>query len=113
MRRLILAAAVLIPTAAFAVEAVEVNARDHSCRELAQIIQQKKAVFVRMGIGGRSFRYPPARCRLGDKYSVARVRAANGECACSTTSAFTTRNPSTTAFPTSAFYRSTAVAQTT
>ncbi|QWW71936.1 hypothetical protein [Rhizobium sp. WYJ-E13] len=79
MRRLILAAAALLPTAAFAVEAVEVNARDHSCRELAQIIQQKKAVFVRMGIGGRSFRYPPARCRLGDKYSVARVRAANGE----------------------------------
>lgn len=79
MRSLILAAAFLLPTAAFAVEAVEVNARDHSCRELAQIIQQKKAVFIRMGIGGWSFRYPPLQCRLGDKYDVARVRAANGE----------------------------------
>lgn len=79
MRSLILAAALLLPTAAFALDAVEVNARDHPCRELAQIIQQKKAVFVRMGLGGRSFRSPPARCQLGDKYSVARVRAANGE----------------------------------
>jgi hypothetical protein len=79
MRSLIVAAAVLLPTAVFAVEVVEVNARDHSCRELAQIIQQKKAVFIRMGIGGRSFRYPPVQCRLGDKYSVARLRAANGQ----------------------------------
>ncbi|MBB3659274.1 hypothetical protein FHX15_004538 [Rhizobium sp. BK650] len=79
MRGLILAAAVMLPTAAFAVEAVEVNVREHSCRELAQIIQQKKAVFIRTGIGGRSFRYPPARCSLGDKYDVARIRAANGE----------------------------------
>jgi hypothetical protein len=76
---LILAAALLLPTAAFALDAIEVNARDHSCRERAQIIQQITDVFVRMGLGGRSFRSPPARCQLGDKYSVARVRAANGE----------------------------------
>jgi hypothetical protein len=79
MKYLILAAALLLPSAALAVEAVEINARDHSCRELAQFIQQKKAVFIRMGFGGRSFRYPPAQCRLGDKYDVARLRAANGE----------------------------------
>lgn len=79
MKHLIFAAVLLLPSAASALEAVEVNARDHSCRELAQIIQQKKAVFVRIGIGGRSFRYPPAQCRLGDKYDVARIRAANGE----------------------------------
>jgi hypothetical protein len=32
-----------------------------------------------MGFGGRSFRYPPARCNLGDKYDTARVRDANGK----------------------------------
>ncbi|TBC58292.1 hypothetical protein [Rhizobium ruizarguesonis] len=73
MKSVVLAVALLFPSVALAVEAVEVNARDHSCEELAQIIRKDKAVFVRMGFGGRSFRYPPARCNLGDKYDTARV----------------------------------------
>ncbi|MBB2701828.1 UNVERIFIED_ORG: hypothetical protein GGI66_006554 [Rhizobium esperanzae] len=79
MKIVVLAATLLLPSAALAVEAVEVNARDHSCAELTQIIRKDKAVFVRMGIGGRSFRYPPARCNLGDKYDSATVRDANGK----------------------------------
>lgn len=79
MKSTVLAVALLFPSAALALEAVEVNARDHSCEELAQIIRKDKAVFVRMGFGGRSFRYPPARCNLGDKYDTARVRDANGK----------------------------------
>ncbi|WSH63462.1 hypothetical protein U8Q05_17585 [Rhizobium ruizarguesonis] len=79
MKSVVLAVALLFPSVALAVEAVEVNARDHSCEELAQIIRKDKAVFVRMGLGGRSFRYPPARCNLGDKYDTARVRDGNGK----------------------------------
>ncbi|ANL34923.1 hypothetical protein [Rhizobium phaseoli] len=79
MKIVVLAATLLLPSAALAVEAVEVKARDHSCEELTQIIRKDKAVFVRMGIGGRSFRYPPARCNLGDKYDSATVRDADGK----------------------------------
>ena len=46
MKSVLLAFALLFPSAALAVEAVEVNARDHSCKELAQIIRKDKAVFV-------------------------------------------------------------------
>jgi hypothetical protein len=79
MRSVILAVALSLPLPAFAAGATEVNAGDHSCGELAQIIRQNKKVFVRVGFGGRSFRYPPARCNLGDKYDTARVRDANGK----------------------------------
>jgi hypothetical protein len=79
MKSIIVAVALLFPSVALAVEAVEVNAGDHTCEELAQIIRQDKAVFIRMGIGGRSFRYPPARCNLGDKYDTARIRDAKGK----------------------------------
>lgn len=37
MKSVVLAVALLFPSVALAVEAVEVNARDHSCEELAQI----------------------------------------------------------------------------
>ncbi len=46
--------------------------------QIAQMIRQYKAVFVRSGFGGRSFRYPPARCRLGDKRDTISLRDANG-----------------------------------
>jgi hypothetical protein len=78
MRNAILAAVFLLPSAALAVETVKANARDHSCGELAQIIRQSKAVFVRAGIGGRSFRYPPAKCELGDKRATVSIRDASG-----------------------------------
>lgn len=79
MRKLIFAAALLIPSAAFAVDAVEVKARDHSCEELARIISQQHAVFVRVGFGGFSFRSPPAQCNLGDKRDVTTLRDMNGK----------------------------------
>jgi hypothetical protein len=79
MKIAIFAAALLIPSAAFALDAVEVRARDHSCAELAQIIRQEKAVFVRIGIGGRSFRYQPQQCSLGDKSTTTSLRDKNGQ----------------------------------
>jgi len=69
----------LLPSAASALEAIEVKARDHTCSELAKIIRQNPAVFVRIGIGGRSFRYPPSQCRLGDKWATTSLRDANGQ----------------------------------
>ncbi|NLS03301.1 hypothetical protein HGP14_07955 [Rhizobium sp. P32RR-XVIII] len=78
MKSMILAGALLLPSSALAVEAVEVNARAYSCNQLAQIIRQQKAVFVRVGFGGRSFRYPPARCSLGDKWDTTSLRDADG-----------------------------------
>jgi len=78
MRNVIFAAAFLIPSAALALDAVEVRARDHTCNELAQIIRQEKAVFVRIGIGGRSFRYQPEQCSLGDKRETTTLRDKNG-----------------------------------
>ena len=79
MRNLILSAAFLFSSAAHAVEAYQINARDHSCAEIAQTVRQHKAVFVRTGFGGRSFRHPPGRCNLGDKYTTVSVRDANGQ----------------------------------
>lgn len=79
MRNLILAAAFLLPSTALAVQAVEVNARSYSCNQIAQIIRQSKAVFVRIGIGGRSFRYPPATCYPGNKRVTTRFRDGNGQ----------------------------------
>jgi hypothetical protein len=79
MRNVLFAAALLlVPSAASALEAVEVRARDHTCNELAQIIRQERAVFVRIGIGGRSFRSPPAQCSLGDKRDTTSLRDKNG-----------------------------------
>ena len=79
MRNLILAAALLLPSAASALEAVEVKARDHSCKELAQIIRQTPSTFVRVGIGGFSFRAPGQQCRLGDKRGTTSLRAGDGK----------------------------------
>lgn len=79
MKCVVMVLALLLPSAVLAAETVEVNARDHSCAELRRVIQQEKRVFVRMGFGGRSFRYPPARCNLGDKYDTARVKDADGK----------------------------------
>jgi hypothetical protein len=79
MRIAVLATVLLLPSAALAAETVKVNARDHSCGELAQIIRQSKAVFVRGGIGGRSFRYPPATCGLGDKRATVSIRDVTGK----------------------------------
>jgi hypothetical protein len=74
-----LAVATLLPSAALALDAIEVKARDHSCEELAKIIRQNPAVFVRIGIGGRSFRHPPSQCRLGDKWATTSLRDATGK----------------------------------
>jgi hypothetical protein len=80
MRNVILAiAALLLPSAAFAADAVEIKARDHSCAELSKFIRQNHKVFVRIGIGGRSFRYPPAQCRLGDKWATTSLRDRDGK----------------------------------
>ncbi|WP_074062311.1 hypothetical protein [Rhizobium etli] len=79
MKNVILAAALLLPSSGLAAQAVEVNARAHTCSQITQIIRQSKAAFVRTGIGGRSFRYPPARCRLGDKRTIVSLRDANGQ----------------------------------
>ncbi|TCL70670.1 hypothetical protein [Rhizobium sp. BK251] len=67
MKNLILAAAFLLPSAVLAAQAVEVDARALTCNQIVQTIRQHKAVFVRTGFGGRSFRYPPSRCSLGDR----------------------------------------------
>jgi hypothetical protein len=75
----ILAAVFLIPSAAVAAESLKVDGRTHTCSELAQIIRQNKSVFVRVGIGGRSFRYPPAKCKLGEKRGTTNLRDANGK----------------------------------
>ncbi len=79
MRNAIFALVFLIPSGALAAEAVEVRARDHTCEELAQIIRRDNTVFVRVGIGGFSFRYPPAQCVPGDKRGMASVWDANGK----------------------------------
>ena len=78
MKNLLLAATLLLPSPSFAAPATEVNARDHTCNEIVQIIRQNKTVFVRVGIGGRSFRYPPAKCKLGDKRGTTSLRDAAG-----------------------------------
>jgi hypothetical protein len=77
-KAVILAFVFLIPPAAFAAQPLTVDGRTHTCSELAQIIRQNKSVFVRVGIGGRSFRYPPAKCRLGEKRDTTSLRDASG-----------------------------------
>ena len=79
MRTMIFAALLLSPSMAFAVEAYEIRSSDHDCSGISAIIRQHKAVFVRAGFGGRSFRYPPASCDLGDKYETVHLRDMNGE----------------------------------
>ncbi|OWV85436.1 hypothetical protein ATY78_25860 [Rhizobium sp. R635] len=68
-----------LPLPAFAAGVTEVKANAHSCGEIAQIIRQNKKVFVRVGFGGRSFRYPPAQCGPGDKRSTGSFRDAEGK----------------------------------
>ncbi len=79
MKKMIFALTMSLPAAASAADALNIKARDHSCGELEQIIRQEKKVFVRSGIGGQSFRYPPARCNLGDMHVTARLKDANGK----------------------------------
>ncbi|WP_431321370.1 hypothetical protein [Rhizobium sp. YTU87027] len=79
MRNVVLAAVLLLSSASFAGAVTQINARDHTCGEIAQIIRQEKKVFVRVGIGGRSFRYPPARCGPGDKRDTTNLRDAEGK----------------------------------
>ena len=79
MKKLIFAALLLSPSVAFAVDAYEIKARDHDCKSISDIIRQHGAVFVRTGFGGRSFRYPPAQCDLGDKYVTVALRDINKE----------------------------------
>ncbi|QRM53821.1 hypothetical protein [Sinorhizobium sp. BG8] len=79
MKYVVLAAALLLPSPSFAAKAVEVDARSHTCAQLAQFIRQHKTVFVRVGFGGRSFRYPPAQCRPGEMWSTTRLRDASGK----------------------------------
>ncbi|OWV96683.1 hypothetical protein [Rhizobium sp. R693] len=79
MRNVVLAAVLLLSSASFAGAVTQINARDHTCGEIAQIIRQEKKVFVRVGIGGRNFRYPPARCGPGDKRETTNLRDAEGK----------------------------------
>ena len=79
MRSVIFAVALSLPLPAFAADAITVKASEHSCSELTQIIRQNKKVFVRVGFGGRSFRYPPAQCSAGDKRTTTSLRDAQGK----------------------------------
>ena len=79
MRSIILIVALSLPLPAFAAGVKEVKASEHSCSELAEIIRQNKKVFVRVGFGGRSFRYPPAQCSMGDKRTGTSFRDAQGK----------------------------------
>ncbi|OWV78440.1 hypothetical protein ATY77_28970 [Rhizobium sp. R634] len=79
MKSLIFALALLLPIPAFAAGVREVKANVHSCGEIAQIIRENKKVFVRVGFGGRSFRFPPAQCGPGDKRVTTSFRDAGGK----------------------------------
>ncbi|MBB4234287.1 hypothetical protein [Rhizobium esperanzae] len=79
MRSVIFAVALSLPLPAFAAGVMQVKAGDHNCGEIAQIIRENKKVFVRVGFGGRSFRYPPAQCSLGDKRTTTSFRDAAGK----------------------------------
>ncbi|MDQ0320238.1 hypothetical protein QO002_002376 [Pararhizobium capsulatum DSM 1112] len=79
MKILIFAVGLLLPSTSFAADALNINARDHDCAAIGKIIRDNKKVFVRTGFGGRSFRYPPARCNLGDMYTTVTVRDAKGQ----------------------------------
>ncbi len=78
MRTLIFALALLMPATGFAAEVRNINAKDYDCSGIVGVIRADKKVFVRTGFGGRSFRYPPARCNLGDMYTTVQVRDKNG-----------------------------------
>ncbi|CCM76420.1 conserved exported hypothetical protein [Rhizobium mesoamericanum STM3625] len=73
-----LAAALLLASAAFSAGALNVDARSYTCSQISQIIRQNKKVFVRSGFGGSSFRYPPAKCGLGYARTNASFRDATG-----------------------------------
>lgn len=79
MRRLILVATLLLPSVALSAQAIKVDGRSQSCSQLSQTIRQNKSVFVRVGIGGHSFRYPPAKCALGSKRATVSFRDVNGK----------------------------------
>jgi methionine synthase II (cobalamin-independent) len=79
MKNMVLAAALLLSSASFAGAVTQINAREHTCAEIAQIIRQEKKLFVRVGIGGRSFRYPPAKCGPGDKRDTTNLPDATGK----------------------------------
>jgi hypothetical protein len=68
MKTLVFCAGLLLSVSAFA-NTVEIRASEHTCTELAQAIRHYGRVFIRMGIGGRSFRYPPNTCSFGEKYA--------------------------------------------
>lgn len=75
-----MAATILLSSVSFAKEAVEIRADQYSCQQISNIIQREGKVFVRMAwFAGRSFRYPPYRCDIGDKYQVVSFRAKEGE----------------------------------
>ncbi|MBW9112096.1 hypothetical protein JNB88_00340 [Rhizobium cauense] len=78
MKNVALAAALLLSSTSVAGADAQINARDHTCSQIAQIVRQEKKVFVRVGIGGRKFRYPPARCGPSDKRGTTSLRDANG-----------------------------------
>ncbi|SCB57494.1 hypothetical protein GA0061105_102487 [Rhizobium aethiopicum] len=78
MKTVIFVLVLSLPLPVFAAGAVEIRAGEHRCGELAQIIRQNKKVFVRVGLGGHSFRYPPAQCGMGDKRTSTSVRDAEG-----------------------------------
>ncbi|WP_064694577.1 hypothetical protein [Rhizobium aegyptiacum] len=78
MRTVIFVLVLSLPLPVFAAGAVEIRAGAHRCGELTQIIRQNKKVFVRVGLGGRSFRYPPAQCGMGEKRTSTSVRDAEG-----------------------------------
>lgn len=79
MRHLILAATLLLPSSVLSAQAVKVDGRAQTCSQLSQTIRQNKSVFVRVGIGGHNFRYPPAKCALGNKRATVSFRDVNGK----------------------------------
>lgn len=79
MKMLILAATMLLSSVSFA-SAVEIKASEYTCNQISGIIQREGNVFVRMTWwAGRSFRYPPYRCNIGDKYAKVSFSARAGE----------------------------------
>jgi hypothetical protein len=75
----VLAAALMLPSAAWSAGALNVDARAYTCSQISQIIRQSKKVFVRSGFGGSSFRYPPAKCGLGYARTTANFRDKTGK----------------------------------
>lgn len=76
MKALVLCAGLLVSFSAFASvdfetagNTIELRASEHTCAEMAHAIRYYGKVFIRMGFGGRSFRYPPYTCGVGEKYA--------------------------------------------